>query len=71
MPPPWILIELMSHLLHVKQIHSQPTHLSHDIDLVYIQITSGRVNLNVAIMVYWACFICSNLMSAYFVNWVS
>ena len=40
-----LFIELMPHLSHVKQIYSQPMHLTHEL-IQWIQITRGRAHFN-------------------------
>ena len=40
-----LFFELMSHLSHVKQMNSQPVHLTHEL-ILCIQITRGRIKFN-------------------------
>ena len=50
LPPPWwiyklLLIEVMLHLSHLKQMYSQPIDLTHKL-IFYLQMFTRRVDFN-------------------------
>ena len=47
--------EPMAHLSHVKQMCSQPMHLTHEL-ILYVQITLGRVDFNGDSIVKSSCW---------------